>query len=186
MRGTSARLRERLAMNPALTPKATLTLADGRSVELSGDDFVGLTWEQSTSSDSSFDIGAAVIGRCDATLNNHDGRFSSYDFGGSMLVPSVGARFGDTLSRGDEGKDGLSLQVYEGEVGSLTAIAWREGEPLSDSELRNTGTVWWWYGKPSDVPATPDATGTSFSADPGREVACALRADGTALCSVSH
>lgn len=186
MRGTSARLRERLARNSVLTPKATLTLADGRSVELSGDDFVGLTWEQSTSSDSSFDIGAAVIGRCDATLNNHDDRFSSYDFGGATLVPSVGARFGDVLSRGDEGEGGLSLQVYEGKVGHLTAIAWRGGEPLSESALAGTGTIWWWYGKASEVPATPAATGTSFDADPGRTVVCALRADGSTLCFVSH
>jgi hypothetical protein len=51
--------------------------------------------EGSTSSDGSFDVGAAVIGKLDLTLNNHDGRFDEYDFTGAEVIAYMGATLAD-------------------------------------------------------------------------------------------
>lgn len=93
MRAISDDFRQALNRNATLTPKATLTLANGTKRELVGDDIVDLETEASTSSESSFDIGACVVGKCSLTLNNHDGRFDSYDFTGATVVPYVGKTF---------------------------------------------------------------------------------------------
>ena len=92
MRSTSAAFDEAVARNTRVLLKATLGLADGTVLELTGADFVlgGLSVTQSSSSSGSFDIGAAVVGTCDATLANYDGKFDPYDFTGATLVPYVG------------------------------------------------------------------------------------------------
>jgi hypothetical protein len=146
MRQLSTRFSERLSRNASLIAKATLTLADGRTVELTGDDIVGITREQATSSDSSFDIGGAVIGKCGVTLNNHDERFSSYDFTGSTIVPYVGATFGEYVTRGGTWKSGISVQVSEAVDGTLSASVYRDGIPLSDQEVAMLGTLVWYEG----------------------------------------
>lgn len=86
-------LRQALNRNATLMPKATLKLASGTTRELAGDDIVDLEAESSTSSESSFDIGACVVGKCSITLNNHDGRFDSYDFTGATVTTYVGKTF---------------------------------------------------------------------------------------------
>lgn len=96
MRAISDAMRERLASNTTLLAKATLTLADGAVRELSGDDLVAMSAEQATSGSGSFDVGAAVIGKLSIELNNHDERFSEYDFTGATIVAYVGADLGDT------------------------------------------------------------------------------------------
>jgi len=92
MRSTSAAFDEAVARNTRVLLKATLGLADGTVLELTGADFVmgGLNVTQSSSSSGSFDIGAAIVGTCDATLANYDGKFDPYDFTGATLVPYVG------------------------------------------------------------------------------------------------
>lgn len=95
MRAISSALRERLLTNTTMLVKATLTLADGTEKELTGDDLVSLSTEQSTSRSGSFDIGAAIIGRAIVELNNHDERFSGYDFTGASIVPYAGVALPD-------------------------------------------------------------------------------------------
>lgn len=92
MRSMSNDMAIALQRNSTLTLRATLTLADGTVREMGPDDFMLATarFESSTSSESSFDIGACVVGKCSLTLNNHDGRFDSYDFTGATVVPYVG------------------------------------------------------------------------------------------------
>ena len=92
MRAISDAFRQRLRENTTLLAKATLTLASGKVVELSGDDLVAMSCEQATSASDEFEVGAAVIGKLSVTLNNHDGRFDAYDFTGSQVVAYVGAR----------------------------------------------------------------------------------------------
>lgn len=79
--------------------KADLNLADGTLVPLEGGDLMagGATFTTASSSASSFDVGAAIIGRFDFTLRNDDRRFDDYDFEGAKVVPKVGAM----LSTGD-------------------------------------------------------------------------------------
>lgn len=78
--------------------KAKITFADNTVRQLSGDDIVSCDFDQQVSSDSSFDIGTAIIGQMTITLNNHDGRFDACDFTKAQFVVWVGKQ----LSKGTE------------------------------------------------------------------------------------
>lgn len=78
--------------------KAKITFADNTVRELTGDDIVACDFDQQVSSDSSFDIGTAIIGQMTITLNNHDGRFDACDFAKAQFVVWVGKQ----LSKGTE------------------------------------------------------------------------------------
>lgn len=107
MRDISQGFAELMEDNSTLLLKATLTLADGTEEELVSGDFMsfGNRFEAHTSSESSFDIGAAVVGSAEFTLENWDGRFDSYDFTGSTIVPYVGKEL-------DTGTEWLRIGVY--------------------------------------------------------------------------
>lgn len=92
MISASAELKRLLAENTKTLFKATLTFTDGTTIELTGDDVSmgSMTISDAVSSGSSFDVGAAIIGKCTVTLNNYDRRFDSYDFSDAELVPFVG------------------------------------------------------------------------------------------------
>lgn len=94
MRTVSGAFRRKLEQNTSLLARATLMLADGTVRELSGDDLVSLSVEQATSSSGRFDVGAAIVGELDLTLNNHDQRFDEYDFTGAQLVAYCGCQTG--------------------------------------------------------------------------------------------
>lgn len=78
--------------------KAKITFANNTVRELTGDDIVACDFDQQVSSDSSFDIGTAIIGQMTITLNNHDGRFDACDFTKAQFVVWVGKQ----LSKGTE------------------------------------------------------------------------------------
>lgn len=83
--------------NTDLLIKATLKLADGTTVNLTGEDIMSgsVSFTDASSADSSFTIGAAVINKFECTLYNYDDRFSDYDFANSEIVPYVGADLSD-------------------------------------------------------------------------------------------
>lgn len=70
---------------------AGITFADGAEKQLDDIDIWenGLSVEDAVSSDSSFDIGAAVTNRCTLVVNNMYDKFSAYDFTGAEIVPYV-------------------------------------------------------------------------------------------------
>lgn len=78
--------------------KAKITFADNTVRNLTGDDIVACDFDQQVSSDSSFEIGTAIIGQMTITLNNHDGRFDACDFTKAQFVVWVGKQ----LSKGTE------------------------------------------------------------------------------------
>lgn len=78
--------------------KAKITFADNTVRQLTGDDIVSCDFDQQVSSDSSFDIGTAIIGQMTITLNNHDGRFDACDFTKAQFVVWIGKQ----LSKGTE------------------------------------------------------------------------------------
>lgn len=78
--------------------KAKITFADNTVRQLTGVDIVSCDFDQQVSSDSSFDIGTAIIGQMTITLNNHDGRFDACDFTKAQFVVWVGKQ----LSKGTE------------------------------------------------------------------------------------
>lgn len=64
-------------------------------LELSACDFIKYTIDESTSEQSTFSIGAAVIKKYSATLNNESGKFSTYDFEGLDILARVGIKLPD-------------------------------------------------------------------------------------------
>lgn len=95
MRAVSNRFARKLADNSNMLVKASVKFADGTKKELTGDDFCAVSVESACSSAGSFDIGAAIIGKLECTLNNYDDRFSEYDFQDAEIIIYVGERFED-------------------------------------------------------------------------------------------
>lgn len=78
--------------------KGAIRFADKTTRELTGDDIVSCSFDQQVSSEGSFDVGTAIIGQMNITLNNHDGRFDACDFTDSKFKVWVGKE----LSTGTE------------------------------------------------------------------------------------
>lgn len=78
--------------------KGAIRFADKTTRELTGDDIVSCSFDQQVSSEGSFDVGTAIIGQMNITLNNHDGRFDACDFTDSKFRVLVGKE----LSTGTE------------------------------------------------------------------------------------
>lgn len=92
MLSTSFEFRQKIADGAPVHVKAVIVFADGEARDLTGDDFMlnKFSFEQNTSSLSSFDIGAAIVGGFTCTLNNFDRRFEADDFTGARILPFVG------------------------------------------------------------------------------------------------
>lgn len=96
MLSTSFAFNRQLTRNSKVVFKSTLTLADGTIHELTGTDFMeGPSFTESTSGQSSFEIGAAVIGKHDFTLRNNDARFDDFVFAGATVEPFIGVELED-------------------------------------------------------------------------------------------
>ena len=132
-----------LQNNGSLLVKSELTLANGKTVSLTGDDFAALSMEQGTSSSSSFDIGSAVIGKLTATLNNHDGRFDAYDFTGSYIKVWVGKKLSsgiEWIKRGVYYVDQPDSYAGTIQISALDTMTKFE-KPFSDLNLTFPTTV---------------------------------------------
>lgn len=92
MISVSEQFQREMAENSGSVLKGELTLSGGKTVSLSGDDFMmgGTSLTQAVSSSGSFDIGAAIIGSCSISLNNIDGRFDGYDFTNATIRVYIG------------------------------------------------------------------------------------------------
>ena len=71
---------------------ADITLTDGTVLNLTSANLWqnGLSFEDSVSSDSTFDIGSAIVNVLDLSINNFDGKYSDYNFEGAEVVAYVG------------------------------------------------------------------------------------------------
>lgn len=98
MLSTSFEFRRKVSQSSSVLFKATLTLSDGTVRDITGDDVMSgtVSFSDAVSSDSSFDVGAAVMNKLSFTLNNFDGRFDEYDFTGATIVPYVGVELDGT------------------------------------------------------------------------------------------
>lgn len=94
MRKLSNRWKEKVknGMDVQYLKYADITLTDGTVLNLTSADLWqnGLSFEDSVSSDSTFDIGSAIVNVLDLSINNFNGEYSSYDFEGAEVVAYVG------------------------------------------------------------------------------------------------
>jgi hypothetical protein len=94
MRKLSNRWKEKVksGMDVQYLKYADITLTDGTVLNLTSADLWqnGLSFEDSVSSDSTFDIGSAIVNVLDLSINNFDGKYSDYNFEGAEVVAYVG------------------------------------------------------------------------------------------------
>ena len=94
MRKLSNRWKEKVknGMDVQYLKYADITLTDGTVLNLTSANLWqnGLSFEDSVSSDSSFDIGSAIVNVLDLSINNFNGEYSGYDFEGAEVVTYVG------------------------------------------------------------------------------------------------
>lgn len=94
MRKLSNRWKEKVknGMDVQYLKYADITLTDGTVLNLTSANLWqnGLSFEDSVSSDSSFDIGSAIINVLNLSINNFDGEYSDYDFEGAEVICYVG------------------------------------------------------------------------------------------------
>ena len=94
MRKLSNRWKEKVktGMDVQYLKYADITLTDGTVINLTSADLWqnGLSFEDSVSNDSSFDIGSAIVNVLDLSINNFNGEYSGYDFEGAEVVTYVG------------------------------------------------------------------------------------------------
>lgn len=99
MRNLSSNWKEKVknGMDVQYLKYADITLTDGTVLNLTSADLWqnGLNFEDSVSSDSSFDIGSAIVNVLDLSINNFNGEYSGYDFDGAEVVAYVGLELDD-------------------------------------------------------------------------------------------
>lgn len=99
MRNLSSRWKEKVknGMDVHYLKYADITLTDGTVLNLTNADLWqnGMTFEDSVSGDSSFDIGSAIINVLTLSINNFEGQYSDYDFEGAEVVCYVGLQIED-------------------------------------------------------------------------------------------
>lgn len=94
MRNLSSNWKEKVknGMDVQYLKYADITLTDGTVLNLTSADLWqnGLSFEDSVSSDSTFDIGSAIVNVLDLSINNFDGKYSDYNFEEAEVVAYVG------------------------------------------------------------------------------------------------
>ena len=99
MRATSSTYKHIIASGDSRNFVVTvnMTLADNTSLTLTEEDIMQGSFKilSASSNPDSFDLGAAVIGKCQFTLNNYDDSFTEYDFFNATATVWVGL-VGDT------------------------------------------------------------------------------------------
>lgn len=125
MLSTSFDYRAQIAQNSKVVLRGDLTLADGTTEQLAGDDFMmgSAAFSDAVSSSGSFDIGAAIINSLRVSLNNYDGRFDDYDFTDATIVPYVGVQLsGGTVEWLRMGVYGVEQPRTYGTIISISAL----------------------------------------------------------------
>lgn len=97
MLSASLEYRKKISQSSKVAVKATLKYPNGKTEELTGDDIMmgTMSFVQASSSNGSFDIGAAIVGSFDVTLNNIEQKFDEYDFTNAEIVPYIGIDLDD-------------------------------------------------------------------------------------------
>ena len=139
MRTISNAMATAMETNSTLLAKATLML-DGASTpeEIPPTRIMDASFEQHTSSESSFDLGGAIVGTASVTLWNGDGYFDAYDFTDATLACYIGKDLGSSVEWVPIGKYYVEQpDSYSGTIGlslkdSLSLLVEKK---FADSEL---------------------------------------------------
>lgn len=122
-----------------------LALKDGTELHLTNKDLWngGVTIEDATSSENSFDIGSVIINQATIVIENLDERFSTYDFDDAKVVVSIGLDLGDKIEKIQKGIFHVSDPKYNGSIITLECLdnITKLDEPYTKSELKYPATL---------------------------------------------
>lgn len=98
-----------------------ITLRDNTVLNLTNENIWngGLSLDDSVSSDSDFQIGAAIINKCQITINNVYGDYDEYDFYGARVEVQIGLQIGENVEKIKKGKYVVNNATYNGQLISL-------------------------------------------------------------------
>ena len=97
----------------------------GKMIPIEGKYFVGNSakFEDATSSNGSFDIGAAIVNQFSVTLNNTDSFFDGIDLNGAVFYPQIGKHLSDgTFEWVNKGVYTVDNPVSPGKTISIQAL----------------------------------------------------------------
>lgn len=125
---------------------ADVTLKDGMILNLTNKDLWGggMALEDAVSSDNSFDIGAAIINKCNLTINNIYDDFSDYIFDDAEVVTYVGLKLNDgTVEKLRKGTFAVTDPKYNGSIITLECLdnMRKFDRPYSESKLNYPATL---------------------------------------------
>lgn len=87
---TSRAYKEAILKNRVMYHKVRIQLASGEEIEVMDRQLMSFIYEDAVSSDSAFDIGAAIINSFTCTIDNSDGGYTFKDFTSAVVHPSIG------------------------------------------------------------------------------------------------
>lgn len=125
---------------------ADITLKDGTVLNLTNKDLWGggLSIEDAVSSDSSFDIGAAIINKCTLTINNIYDEFSDYIFEDANVMVYVGLELSSgVIEKIRKGVYTVNEANYNGSIITLECLdnMYKFDRPYSESKLVYPATL---------------------------------------------
>ncbi len=122
----------------------TYTFSDGSKPKVDTGDFMKYSINEATSDNSTFSIGAAVIKKYIAALNNTDGRFEGYDFEGLDIVARVGVQLLDggveVIPKGKYRCVNASFKENTIEIEAYDSMIFFD-KPYSESTLQYPATI---------------------------------------------
>lgn len=122
----------------------TYTFSDGSKPKVDTGDFMKYSINEATSDNSTFSIGAAVIKKYTAALNNTDGKFEGYDFEGLDIVARVGVQLLDggveVIPKGKYRCVNASFKENTIEIEAYDSMIFFD-KPYSESTLKYPATI---------------------------------------------
>lgn len=101
---------------------AEITLLDGTVLNLDSTNIVGSKFDDAVSQQGHFTIGAAIINKHTLSINNMYDEYSSYDFTGAIIRPSIGLQLSSTIETLNKGVFTADDPKVRGSVVTLTAL----------------------------------------------------------------
>jgi len=89
-----------IADNNSVWLEATLTLADGTEMNLTGADFFDAKFTQASSAGGQLQLGACIVGTFEASLNNTEGKFNDITLEDAVIEPTVYKLLSDGTTEG--------------------------------------------------------------------------------------
>lgn len=124
-----------------------IALSDGgKTLNLTNENLWGggLSIEDAVSSESSFDIGAAIINKCTVVIENIYDAYSEYDFNGAKVIVWVGLEFPDgRVERLRKGTYTVDEASYNGSIITLSCLdnMQKFDKPYAASSLKYPATL---------------------------------------------